>query len=144
MTRSAPRDLPPYPRLGEIYRPLALAIDSKAGHRLVDRLAREGEFDWSLVPTLCDELVVAPLRKYTDSEFADLLGQFLTHLHSSYVGLVSTVPLDSLSRAEALPLMVESYFAWHGAGLIYGSRKSLADLTSWNSSTLTAGQFLLS
>lgn len=115
--------LPPYPRLGEIYRALAVAVDTKAGNRDVDRLAREGEFDWSLLPTLGEDLVVRPLANNVDPEFADLVAQSIGYVHASYVRLVSTVPLDSLNRDEALPLLVEHYFAPHALGLIYGVRK---------------------
>lgn len=115
--------LPPYPRLGEIYRALAVAVDTKAGNRDIDRLAREGDFDWSLLPTLGEELVVRPLAKNIDSEFADLVAQSIGYVHASYVNLVSTVALDSLNRDEALPLLVEHYFAPHALGLIYGVKK---------------------
>lgn len=115
--------LPPYPRLGEIYRAAAVAVDTKAGNRDVDRLAREGEFDWTLLPTLGDELLVGPLAKSVDPEFADLVAQTVAYVHASYVDLVSTVPLDSLDRKEALPLLVEHYFAPHALGLVFGTKK---------------------
>lgn len=115
--------LPPYPRLGEIYRAAAVAIGTKAGNRYVDRLAREGEFDWTLLPDLGDELLVGPLAKSVDPEFADLVAQTVSYVHASYVNLVSNVPLDSLDRKEALPLLVEHYFAPHALGLIFGTRK---------------------
>lgn len=115
--------LPPYPRLGEIYRALAVAVDTKAGNRDVDRLAREGEFDWTLLPTLGDELVVRPLAKNVDPEFAKLVAQAIGHVHASYVKLVTAVPLDSLSRDEALLLLVEHYFSPHALGLIYCVKK---------------------
>lgn len=115
--------LPPYPRLGEIYRTLAVAVDTKAGNRDVDRLAREGEFDWSLLPTISDDLIVGPLAKSVDHEFADLLAQTIAYVHASYVNLVSTVPLDALSREEALPPLVEHYFAPHALGLVFGIKQ---------------------
>jgi hypothetical protein len=115
--------LPPYPRLGEIYRAAAVAVDTKAGNRDVDRLAREGEFDWSLLPTLGDELLVEPLAKSVDPEFAEMVAQSVAYVHASYVHFVSTVPLDSLDRKEALPLLVEHYFAPHALGLVFGVKK---------------------
>lgn len=122
---------PPYPRLGEIYRALAVAVDTKTGNRDIDRLAREGEFDWSLLPTLGEELVVRPLAKNVDRDFAELVAQSIAYVHASYVNLVSTVPLDSLNRNEALPILVEHYFAPHALGLIYGAKKGFGgpDLT---------------
>jgi ankyrin repeat protein len=117
--------LPPYPRLGEIYRALAVAVDTKAGNRDVDRLAREGEFDWSLLPTLGEQLLVRPLAKYIDCKFAELVDQSIRHFHASYVNLVSTVSLDSLNRNESLPVLVEHYFSLQGLGLIYGVKNGL-------------------
>lgn len=114
---------PPYPRLGELYRALAVALGTKGNNSDVDELARKGEFNWALLPSLGEELVVAPLAKYVDPEFADMVAQSLAYVHASYLNLILTVPLDSLSREESLPLLVEHYFALHGLGLIFGIRK---------------------
>lgn len=114
---------PPYPRLGELYRALAVALGTKGNNSDVDELARKGEFNWALFPSLGDELVVAPLAKYVDPEFADIVAQSLAYVHESYLQLVLTVPLDSLSREESLPLLVEHYFALHALGLIFGIKK---------------------
>lgn len=118
-----PADMPPYPRLGEIYRTFALSVDTKNKNRNVDRLAREGEYDWSLLETLREELILTPLRKYTDSAFTGLLDQFIQHLHQSYLGLVSTVCLDSLSRNETMPLLIENYFSLLGTVFIFDIKK---------------------
>ncbi len=120
---STATDIPPYPRFGEIYRAFALSVDTKSKNREVDRLAREGEYDWSLLPALGEELILVPLSKYTDAEFTGLIDQFIQHLYQSYLRLVSTVCLDSLSRAETLPLLIENYFSLHGAALILGINK---------------------
>jgi len=81
------KDHPPYPRLGELYRALAGALDTKvrAEDCNVDRLAREGEYDWSLLPTLQQNLITNPLRDATDNEFAEIVGQFAGHLHCDYL-----------------------------------------------------------
>lgn len=55
--------VPPYPRLGELYRALAVALGTKGNSNDVDELARKGEFNWALLPSLGDALVVAPLAK---------------------------------------------------------------------------------
>lgn len=109
---------PPYPRLGELYRALAGALDTKASDRVVDRLAREGEYDWSLLPTLRQTIITSPLGKAVDDEFAKRIDRFVDHVHAEYLNLVAKVPLDSLSRDEALPLLVEHYFAPQGTGLL--------------------------
>jgi hypothetical protein len=111
-------DRPPYPRIGELYRALAGALDTKARDRTVDRLAREGEYDWSVFPVLREELVTSRSRDATDDAFAEVVGRFVDRVHASYLDLVTKVPLDSLNRNEALPLLVEHYFAYQGAGLL--------------------------
>lgn len=111
-------ETPPYPKLGEIYRQIALALDTKAKNRDVDRLAREGEFDWSVLSTLAEELLTAPLRKFAGPVFATFIERHLQHIHKEYVELVLTVALDSLNRDEALPLLIEHFFAIHGANLL--------------------------
>jgi len=112
-------DRPPYPRIGELYRALAGALDTKARDRTVDRLAREGEYDWSVFSALREVLVTSPIRDATDDAFAEVVGRFVDRVHASYLDLVTKVPLDSLNRNEALPLLVEHYFAYQGAGLLF-------------------------
>lgn len=111
---------PPYPRIAECYRTLAVALDTKAGNRDVDRLAREGDYDWSLLSNLSDELIVVPLVKYVEEDFAEFVGKWLEQMHGNYQALVSSVALDSLSRADALPLLISNYFAPQANGLIAG------------------------
>lgn len=125
MTQTTAAEIyPPYPRLGELYRALAGALDTKARDRIVDRLAREGEYDWSLLPTLQQTLITSPLRDAIDEGFAGLVAQFVGHVHASYLRLVVNVPLDSLNRGDALPLLVEHYFAPHGVGLLLGIKQA--------------------
>lgn len=109
---------PPYPRLGELYSVLAGALDTKARDRTVDRLGREGDYDWSRVSALREELITGPIRGTTDDAFAEAVGRFIDRMHASYLELVATVPLDSLNRNEALPLLVEHYFTHQGARLL--------------------------
>lgn len=108
---------PPYPRLGEVYKALALALDTKSNNRDVERLAREGDYDWSLLSSLREDLILAPLRRYVrDEDFIRDLDQFIRHVHASYLNIVSTISLDGLSRGEALPILIQHYFAPHANG----------------------------
>lgn len=116
-------DKPPYPRLGEVYRAFAQAVETKNRNRSVDRLAREGEYDWSLLPTLGNELILTPLRKYADEEFAELIERFMQSQHQNYLRLVSTVCLDSLRRDDVLPLLIEKHFSLRGADLILSFKR---------------------
>ena len=110
--------LPPYPRMGEIFRTLALALDTKASNRQADRYAREGDMDWTLPDTLLDEMFVQPLERLLDAEFAQMVRDALTALRQNYMGLVTSSALDTLTREEALPLLVTHFFASHAAALI--------------------------
>lgn len=112
---------PPYPRLGEIYSALAQALDTKSKNRDVERLAREGDFNWSLLSGLRETFILDPLRKYSlDDEFIDDLDRFVSYVHASYLRIVSTISLDGMSRDEALPILIEHYFAFHAVGLFQG------------------------
>jgi ankyrin repeat protein len=124
-------NIPPFPRLGEIYRVLALALDMKKEsknfknlYRDIDRLAREGEYDWSLLPTLCQELITKPLELETDAQFAKVIQRFASEIHKNYLNLVASISLDSMSREEALPLLVEHYFSMHGCYLLRHIQKT--------------------
>lgn len=123
-------DIPPFPRLGEIYRVLALALDTKDKnqdaklYRNIDRLAREGEYDWSLLPTLCQELITKPLERYTDTQFAKWVEKFASHVHKNYLNFVASISLDSMSREEAMPLLVEHYFSMYGCDFLLHSKKT--------------------
>lgn len=112
---------PPYPRLGEIYNALAQALDTKSKDRDVERLAREGDFDWSKISGLRESLILAPLRRYVGDEvFVDDLDRFIQYVHASYLKIVSTISLDSMSRDETLPVLIEHYFAPHAIGFFDG------------------------
>ena len=110
---------PPYPRLGEIYSALAQALDTKSNNRDVERLAREGDFDWSLLSGLRETFILDPLRKYgVDDEFIDDLDRFVSYVHASYLRIVSTISLDGMSRDEALPILIEHFFAFQAIGIL--------------------------
>jgi ankyrin repeat protein len=101
-----------------------VALGTKGNNSDIDELARRGEFNWTLLPSLAEELIVSPLEKYVDPEFADMVDQSLSHVRADYQRLVLTVALDSLSREESLPLLIEHYFALHGLDLIFGVNKA--------------------
>jgi len=116
-------DNPPYPRFGECFRTLALAFDTKAGNREVDRLAREGDYDCSLLPQLTDELLLTSLSKYVDSDFASLLRLWLDHMHIRYRELILGATVDSLGHADALPILISNFFAPQAIWLLVAVRK---------------------
>ncbi|PZP20895.1 hypothetical protein [Pseudomonas kuykendallii] len=103
--------LPPYPRLGECYRILAKALDTKASNRHVDQLARKGDFDWQLLESLRDELIRVPLGSKSNVQFARFVASAMETLQENYVQLIKTVALDSLTREQALPVLAEHFLA---------------------------------
>lgn len=108
---------PPFPRLGEVYKALALALDTKSKNRDVERLAREGDYDWSLLSSLREKLILDPLRRYVeDDAFIHDLDRFIQYVHVSYLKIISAISLDGMSRAEALPILIQHYFAPNAIG----------------------------
>lgn len=102
---------PPYPRLGECYRLLAKALDTKASNRHVDKLAREGDFDWQLLTQLRDELLEAPLSSRSNAQFARFVASAVEALQENYMQLIKTIALDALTREQALPVLAEHFLA---------------------------------
>jgi len=112
--------LPPYPRMGEIYRTLALAFDTKARNRDVDRYAREGDVDWRLPGSLVEELFFNPFCAVLDEKYAGALCQSLIGFYQDYISLVGSLGLDGLLRKQTLPVLIESFFVPHGASVLHG------------------------
>lgn len=102
---------PPYPTIGEIIRLLAGAFDTKLADpdlaNQLDRLAREGDFDWSLRTQLVKDLIQEPLQKI-DPEFSDFTGEAIYFWLEEYIKILSKISLDALSREEAIPLLIET------------------------------------
>ncbi|BDT70154.1 hypothetical protein os1_43470 [Comamonadaceae bacterium OS-1] len=122
-------DLPPFPRLGELYRVLANALDTRssadAQHaRNVDRLARDADFDYALLQLAAEQLLGQALRKYAGAELANAVVNSVRSLTEDYAGLVAAVPLDGLGREQALPILVEHWFVGAGAAFLLNARKS--------------------
>ncbi|MGO0305264.1 hypothetical protein ACTL6P_01440 [Endozoicomonas acroporae] len=106
-------DIPerPFPTIGEIYRVLAGALGTKNNNRDLDRMAREGDYDHLLRNSLLDELFRDPLAKRLSPQFSEFFCNHLDHLISEYIKLVTSVGIDTLTRAESLPLLIEHFFS---------------------------------
>lgn len=116
---------PPYPRLGECYRLLAKALDTKSGNRQIDRLAREGDFDWQLIPQLREDFIWDPLSKRAGEPFAHFLMASVETLHEGYVRLVKTIQLDALTRSQSLPALISNLYAPYAASFLLEMRKAI-------------------
>jgi hypothetical protein len=119
---------PPYPRISEIYRCLANAFDTRSSatkaSRGVDRLAREADIDYALLSESAQQLFREPLGQYCDPELAKAVTDFVERFIRDYSGLVAAVPLDSLDRGEALPLLTQHLFASCGAAFLLYARQA--------------------
>jgi hypothetical protein len=116
MTRTnAAADKSPYPTIGECLRFVVGAFDLR-GHgdvvaqKRLDRLANEGDYDWTLFPQILDQMIRQPLAKCTDDEFAMFTATRLGHIRDNYISVIGKISLDALSRDEALPALAEHYF----------------------------------
>lgn len=121
MIRNSQLSKPPYPSIGEICSLLASAFSTKSAdgptRKKLDRLARDGDFDWRLRPQIIESLLVNPLNKL-DRNFGCFVEQFVDHLLDQHIELLSKVSLDAMSRAEAAPLLLERYAAAAAAFLV--------------------------
>lgn len=110
--------LPPYPRLGEIYRALALALDTKQQNRKLDQWAREESCHWNVPHELLEELFEKPLAKYVDEEFGRFVTDHVRAFHKFYIDLIKTVAVDGLDRESVLPSLMDYAFLHWGSGVL--------------------------
>lgn len=126
MTKHDIAPLPPYPRLGECYRLLAKALDTKASNRHVDQLAREGDFDWQLLTQLRVDLIEKPLSTKSNETFAQFVVAAVDALQEGYVGLIKAVQLDALTREQSLPILITHLYAPFAASFLLQLQKAIA------------------
>lgn len=112
------KPLPPYPRFGECIAALAGALDiNKAGSN-VGRLAREGDFDWEKLDGVIKEVLVDGSGRVIGDAAQSILLPWLVSVREAYTRLVLDVPLDSVGRSDALPILVEKFFVPAAANLL--------------------------
>lgn len=111
MTDPIAQPATPYPTIGEICQLVAEAFDTKSFdpkmRKKLDRLAREGDFDWSLRSEIIETLVTKPLGKRLGREFADFIGRSAQFFLDEHIRLVTQVPADALIRGEVVSLLIE-------------------------------------
>ena len=118
----------PFPRLGDIYRNLALSLGTKRDSNELDRLAREGEYDWRIPDALMERLFIEPINELTQrtgkkskailaNPFSALTYKLLTLYQQEYLQIVTSTELSATDRKSALPLLLDAFFvptAWLG------------------------------
>ena len=122
-------DRPPYPTVGECLRFVVNAFDLRvhgpeAARKRLDRLAKEGDYDWTLFPQLLDQMISLPLTKCTDEEFANFVAARVFYIRDSYIALLGTISLDALTRDEALPALTENFFLPMVSGFIHEAKST--------------------
>lgn len=125
MTKHDIAPLPPYPRLGECYRLLAKALDTKASNRHVDQLARAGDFDWQLLTQMREELIEVPLLAKSNQNFTEFVMISAKTLHLGYVELINKIQLDALTRKQSLPALITLLFAPFAASFLLQMQKAV-------------------
>lgn len=110
--------LTPYPRFGECIRFLAGGFDTKGSDRDVDRLARKGDFDWSLLDGVIEELLVEGTKAVMGPLVDSVLRPWLLNARDEYTQVVLSACLDSIGREQSLPVLMEHFFLPRGAELL--------------------------
>lgn len=112
------RALPPYPRFGECIAVLASALDIKKTGSDVGRLAREGDFDWEKLDAVIQELLVDGCAWVVGGDAQRIIAPWLASTKEAYARVVLGVPLDAVGRSDALPVLIEKFFAPAAAALL--------------------------
>ena len=112
------KSLPPYPRFGECIAALASALDINKAGSDVGRLAREGDFDWEKLDGVIKEVLVDGSGRVIGDAAQSILLPWLVSVREAYTRLVLDVPLDSVGRSDALPILVEKFFVPAAANLL--------------------------
>lgn len=102
--------LPPYPRLGECISAMAGALDIKKVDSDIGRLAREGDFDWEKLDDVIQTLLLDGTERYYGETAHTLVVAWVAEVKESYCHLLLDVPLDSVGRDDALPILIEDFF----------------------------------
>ncbi|MGY0219160.1 ankyrin repeat domain-containing protein [Endozoicomonadaceae bacterium StTr2] len=108
----------PYLTVGEIYRSIAVALGTKNRNSEVDRMARQGDYDYQLRDKLLTDLFYKPLEKQAGESFAKFACNAIDHFVSEYIGLVKAVPLDAMKREESLPALFKFFISRQVAGIV--------------------------
>lgn len=109
---------PAYPRFGECISVLAGALDINKVGSDVGRLARDGDFDWEKLDAVIQELLVDGCARVIGNAAERIIAPWLAEARQAYAQVVLNVPLDAVTRADALPVLVEKFFAPAAAALL--------------------------
>ncbi len=119
------RALPPYPRFGECIAVLAGALDINKAGSDVGRLSREGDFDWEKLEAVIQELLVDGCARVVGDVAQRIIAPWLASTREAYARLVLEVPLDAVGRSDALPVLIEKFFAPAAAALLQQVRTAM-------------------
>jgi ankyrin repeat protein len=99
---------PPYPRLGELIRAASVVLETKPKGGAIDRWAREGEYDYSIIKDIMDIVFKTPFSS-KDSEFDIRFRDFGERLKLSYIEQVRMVSLAGFDQRQSIPWLLETF-----------------------------------
>jgi len=111
-----------YPTLGEFIRAIAGVLDSKPNEtndssdpayrmaKNLDRLADEGDFDYTMIEPLLEHVFKAPFEPHP--AFEEYLKWFGNITYKRYIELIKNVSLAGFGRDQSLPWLID-YYATH-------------------------------
>lgn len=108
----------PYPTLGECVRFLAISLDTKSGDRDVDRLAQDGDFNWSLLDDVIQRLLVGGVGGILQGASRKAYTSWLVHVRAVYQRVLMGTPLDSVSRADVADILIDQLWVPLAANLL--------------------------
>lgn len=111
---------PPYPSFGECIRFLARGMDTKAGDRHVDRLAREGDFDWAILDGVIDRLLIEGVSGILLGEPLNAYVAWVKRGREVYQHALLGTPLDGVGRADVADIFSEHLWCPLAAELLAG------------------------
>lgn len=107
------KNIPPFPRLGEVLRTITLALNTKNASGKIDTFAQGEDVKWFTASDIIKKHIDESLQISTDGDFARYVAGFVDDLTQNYIELVKNVSVDNLDRNKVLPILVEKFFCVH-------------------------------
>ncbi|MFC6673250.1 ankyrin repeat domain-containing protein [Marinobacterium aestuariivivens] len=100
-----------YPTKGEIIRCVYKMLGLSKPDKELDRFA-QGDFNYKLERRYLED-IQNQLNRYLGHHFSNIVLDCLHNLLNHYTNLVVNIPLEGMSRAKALDLLIDNYYgAW--------------------------------
>ncbi len=104
---------------------LAGALDIKKTGSDVGRMSREGDFDWAKLDGVIQDLLIDGSTWVIGEAAHRIIAPWLSDVRDGYTSLLLDVPLDAVSRSDALPILVEEFFVPFAANLLQRANRAM-------------------